>query len=231
MKTKIIATIGPSSYNLRTIKKMKENGIKIIRINTKYADEKEFKKIYYRARSMNIKIMVDIKNLKVFSWLNKYEFDYLAVSFASTKSQIKNIKKIANSQKRNIKIISKIENKKGIKNFDSILKESHGIMVARGDLSKNVPFEKIPAIQKKMIKKCRQKRKMAITATEMLLSMTKHKTPKKSEVSDIANSVFEGSNTLMLSEETAIGKYPSLAIKTMAKIIKEAEKVKQTNEN
>lgn len=224
MTTKIIATIGPASYNIETLRKMKSNGMDIARINTKHINKRKFKKIYPNIKKTKLEIMIDIINLETFDWINKYRYDYIAVSFASSSTQIKKIRKLVNS--KNVKIISKIENKKGLKNFDSILKESEGIMIARGDLSKNVSFEKIPVIQKQIIKKCRKKRKMAITATEMLLSLMRHKTPEKSEVADIANAVFDNSDALMLSEETAIGKYPALAVKTMDKIIKEAEKAK-----
>lgn len=222
MKTKIIATIGPSCYKKQVLKKMKSNGMGIIRVNTKYVNEKKFKKIYLTLKKVSkLKILVDIKNKEVLEWINNFEYDYLAISFSSTKSQIKDIKKHI---PKKIKVISKIENKKGLKNFKDILKESDGVMIARGDLSKNLSYEKVPSVQKILIKQCNKKNKFSITATEMLLSIMKHKSPEKSEVSDIANAVLDGSNALMLSEETAIGKYPVLAVKIMKKIIKETEK-------
>ena len=222
MKTKVIATIGPASYDIRILKKMEKNGMTIARINTKHMTEKKFKEIYPRLKKLKkTEILFDIKCLSVFNWINQYFHKYLAVSFVSSANQIKKIRKLA---KKGIKIISKIENKKGLRNFDSILNESDGIMIARGDLAKNVSFEKIPVIQKRIIKKCNKKRKLVITATEMLRSLMKSKSPEKSEISDIANAVFDGSNMLMLSEETAIGKYPSLSVGIMNKVIKEVEK-------
>ena len=222
MKTKIIATIGPASYDIRILKKMENNGMDIARINTKHMTEKKFKEIYPRLKKLKkTEILFDIKCLSMLKWIKKYSHQYLAVSFASSAHQIKNIRRLA---KKGIKIISKIENKKGLRNFDNILNESDGIMIARGDLAKNVSFEKIPVIQKKIIKKCNKKRKLVITATEMLRSLMKSKSPEKSEISDIANAVFDGSNMLMLSEETAIGKYPSLSVGIMNKVIKEVEK-------
>ena len=226
-KTRIIATIGPSCYKLKTLKEMKKNGMDIARINTKHINEKKLAEIYPNIKEIKTKIMIDICNLNVFKWINNYHYDYLAVSFVSSADQIKKIKQLVNS--KNVKIISKIENRKGIDHFDSILNESYGIMIARGDLSKNLSFEKIPVIQKKIIKKCRKKKKMVITATEMLLSLMHHKSPKNSEVADIANAVFDGSNALMLSEETAIGEYPALAVKVMNKIIREIERTKSWN--
>ena len=137
------------------------------------------------------------------------------------KKQINEIKKIL---PKKIKIISKIETKKGLKNIDNIINVSDGIMIARGDLGKNIPYEKLPITQKLIIKKCNKKKVFVITATEMLMSITKAKTPERAEITDIANAVLDGSDALMLSEETAIGNYPSLAVKIMNKIIKETEK-------
>ncbi|MEX0920680.1 MAG: pyruvate kinase [Candidatus Pacearchaeota archaeon] len=221
MKTKIIATIGPASYKERILEKMKKEGMNIMRINMKHISEKKLMKIYPIMKKLDLKIMIDIKNLKELQFVKDYEYDYLAISFASSVSQIE---KIENLAKKGVKIISKIENKKGVDNFKNILNKSYGIMIARGDLAKNISFEKVPAVQKRMIKECNKKGKFSITATEMLHSMTQNKTPKRSEVSDIANAIFEKSKALMLSEETAIGKYPALTIKVMKKIIMEAEK-------
>lgn len=225
MKTKIIATIGPSSYKLSTLKAMVKQGASIIRINTKYGSTKEYSQIVTRIKKIGkCKILFDIKGLKMIDWLKTQKFDYLAVSYAGSKSQINKIRKLFLPRK--IKIISKIETQKGIKNIDNLIKASDGIMVARGDLSENISYQKVPIVQKLITKKCNKKNKFDITATEMLLSMTHSKTPEKAEVSDIANAVLDGSNALMLSEETAIGKYPVLAVKTMAIIIKEIEKTK-----
>jgi pyruvate kinase len=153
------------------------------------------------------------------------DFEYIAVSFAERVSQIKDVRRLLHPKK--IRIISKIETKKGIININDLIRVSDGIMVARGDLGKNIPFEEVPLFQKWIIKRCNQKKKMVITATEMLLSMTSHKIPERSEVSDIANAVLDGSDAVMLSEETAIGKYPALAVKTMNKVIKATENKKK----
>ena len=102
-------------------------------------------------------------------------------------------------------------------------------MVARGDLGKHIAIEKLPIFQKIILKQCKKKRKMGITATEMLLSMTKSKVPERSEATDVANAVIDGSQAVMLSEETAIGKYPVLAVKTMKSIIAETEKYMAKN--
>jgi pyruvate kinase len=221
MKTKIICTIGPSSKNFETMKEMVLAGMDIVRINTKYGNEKQWEDAISNAQKLGVKIMIDIKSTKFLNWVESQKIDYLAISFAEKASEINHIK---NKIKKNVKIISKIETKLGIKNISQLIKSSWGIMVARGDLAKNVNFEQVPVLQREIIKKCRASRKFAITATEMLLSMTKSNSPTRAEVSDVATAVFLGSHGVMLSEETAIGKYPVLCVLTMRKIANESEK-------
>jgi len=221
MKTKIICTLGPSSKKFETMKEMSLAGMDIVRINTKYGNEKQWEEMISNAKKLGVKIMIDIKKLKTLSWIAFQKIDYLAVSFAEKASVINHIKsKIS----KNVKIVSKIETELGIKNINELIKSSWGIMVARGDLAKNVNFEQVPVLQREIIKKCRASRKFAITATEMLLSMTKSNSPTRAEVSDVATAVFLGSHGVMLSEETAIGKYPVLCVLTMRKITNESEK-------
>lgn len=221
MKTKIICTIGPSSKKFETMKEMALAGMDIARINTKHGDQKQWEEIISNARKLRIKIMLDIKNLKFIDWVKSQKPDYVAVSFAEKSSEINHIKSKLN---KDVKIVSKIETELGIKNISQLIKSSWGIMVARGDLAKNVNFEQVPVLQREIIKKCRASRKFAITATEMLLSMTKSNSPTRAEVSDVATAVFLGSHGVMLSEETAIGKYPVLCVLTMRKITNESEK-------
>jgi len=213
---KIIATIGPASAKYSILATMKKNGMNIGRINTKYGNEKEFDKTHGLLVKLKCETMFDIKGLEYINYLKEKKFDWLAISYAETKKQIEDIRKMFQHK---IKIISKIETQRGIKNIDDLIKISDGIMVARGDLGKNISFEKVPINQKIIIKKANKKKKFVITATEMLLSITNSKTAERSEISDIANAVLDGSNALMLSEETAIGKYPSLAVGIMRKTI------------
>lgn len=221
-KTKIIATIGPSCYSLDVLKRMKKNGMNIARINTKHFTEKKIKEVYPLLNKIrDLEILFDISHLETLDWVNKYKYDYLAVSFAVSGKQIKHAKELV---PKSVKVIAKIESRKGVENFEKILKESYGIMIGRGDLSKNISYEKVPIVQKHIIKKCNQRRKMSITATEMLLSLMKSKSPANAGVSDVANAVFDGSCALMLSEETAIGKYPAVAVKVMNNIIREIER-------
>lgn len=221
MKTKIICTIGPASSSFNIMKKMKSAGMDIIRLNTKYGNPSQWETILSNARKIKLEIMIDIKGNSAIDWISKQKFNYLAVSFAEKVSVLNDLK---NKLDKGIKIISKIETKDGIKNINNLIKTSWGIMVARGDLARNVPFENVPVLQREILKKCRASKKFAITATEMLLSMTKSKSPTRAEVSDVATAVFLGSRGVMLSEETAIGKNPVLCVSTMRKITDEAEK-------
>lgn len=150
-----------------------------------------------------------------------YDGDFVALSFVSTKDDILEAKRIIKN--KNIKLIAKIENQEGIKNLDEILEVADGAMVARGDLGVEVSLETLPIYQKQIIKKCRKYGKIAIVATEMLESMKNNIRPTRAEVSDVANAVFDGTDAVMLSAETAVGKHPIEVVEYMANICKEAE--------
>lgn len=153
------------------------------------------------------------------------DVDFIAASFVRRKEDVIALRKFINYHgNHDIQIISKIENIEGIENFDEILKYSDGIMVARGDMGVEVEYERLPGLQKRFIKKCYQSGKMIITATQMLESMIHHPNPTRAEITDVANAVFDGTSAVMLSGETAVGKYPFLAVKVMAKIARQAEK-------
>ena len=149
--------------------------------------------------------------------------DYLALSFVNCKEDVLKVKDIISSAGGDAKIISKIESQKGIDNLDEIIEVSDGIMVARGDLGVEVPLERLPMLQKEIIKKCRENGKFAIVATEMLASMYTSPRPTRAEVSDIANAVLDGTDCVMLSGETTIGRFPIDAVSYMSKICEEAE--------
>lgn len=150
--------------------------------------------------------------------------DFIAHSFVRSAADVRDIQHILDSRNSEIKIISKIENQEGIDNIDEIIEASYGIMVARGDLGIEIPAERIPAIQRRIINKCILAHKPVIVATQMLHSMISNPRPTRAEVSDIANAVSQRSDALMLSGETAYGKYPIEALSTMARIAREAEK-------
>ena len=154
------------------------------------------------------------------------EIDFIAHSFVRNKQDVLDIRAILDEHHSDIKIIAKIENQEGVDNIDEILEVADGVMVARGDLGIEVPQERIPGIQRKLIKKCILARKPVIVATQMLHTMINNPRPTRAEVTDITNAIYYRTDALMLSGETAYGKYPVEAVSTMAKIAAQAEKDK-----
>lgn len=152
--------------------------------------------------------------------------DFIAHSFVRSREDLLDIQKILDEHNSQIKIIAKIENQEGVDNINEILKHCHGVMIARGDLGIEVAQEKIPGIQRRLIRKCVQAKKPVIVATQMLHSMISNPRPTRAEVTDIANAIYYRTDALMLSGETAYGKYPIESVRTMAKIAKEAEMTK-----
>jgi len=151
------------------------------------------------------------------------QFDYIAQSFVRTKDDILKVREALKGYLPRIQVIAKIENREGIKNIDEIIKASDGIMIARGDMGVSIPIYEIPIVQKEIIKKCNGAGKFVITATQMLESMTENLIPTRAEVTDVANAIIDGSDYLMLSAETAVGRYPVEAAQMMNQIIKFTE--------
>ena len=154
------------------------------------------------------------------------DIDFIAHSFVRNAADVKAVQDILDAHNSDIKIISKIENQEGVDNIDEIIEASYGIMIARGDLGIEVPAEKIPGIQRVLIRKCVEVKKPVIVATQMLHSMISNPRPTRAEVTDIANAIYYRTDALMLSGETAYGKYPVEAVQTMTKVAREAEKTK-----
>ncbi|HHX24385.1 MAG: pyruvate kinase [Tepidanaerobacteraceae bacterium] len=158
--------------------------------------------------------------------------DFIAASFIRKAADVKEIRKILEEHKgTGIHIIAKIENREGIQNIDEIISVSDGIMIARGDLGVEIPVQEIPLIQKMIIEKCNVAGKPVITATQMLDSMIRNPRPTRAETTDVANAIFDGSDAIMLSGETAAGKYPVEAVKMMASIAEKADKALLKNQH
>ena len=161
------------------------------------------------------------KDLRIIDFAKKREVEYVALSFTRSREDV--LKLRSEIDDIDMGIIAKIESRDGVKNFKGILEESDGIMVARGDLGVELSLEELPLIQKQMIRQCNQSGKLVITATEMLESMVRNPRPTRAEVSDVANAILDGTDVVMLSEETSIGKYPVEAVRMAAKIAEQTE--------
>jgi pyruvate kinase len=153
----------------------------------------------------------------------RHDIDYIAHSFVRGRDDIAAVQAILDQERSPVKIIAKIENMEGVEHLDEILEACAGVMIARGDLGVEVPFQQLPMLQKRIILACTRKAKIVITATQMLHSMIENPRPTRAEVSDVANAVFDGTDAVMLSGETANGKYPVEAVEAMALIAGEAE--------
>lgn len=325
-KTKIIATIGPSTWDSQILKLMYESGMSIARINASFADFDELKRVSTQIRTISpripiildtqgnkirvknlqkeilvenqlviysdtvqaigmtgiqvtypdlyknvivgSKILIDDGNIELkvskieedkiicdvvqggvlkpnktvnipdvnltFPVLTEKDrkdimfavennFDYVCASFVRNREDVHYVRDLIGS--KDIGIISKIENREGVNNFDEILEASDGVMIARGDLAVEIDYEEVPILQKQMIHRCRAIGKPVIVATQMLESMRENIRATRAEVSDVANAVMDGTDCIMLSAETSTGKYPLQAIRTMAKIAKKTEEV------
>ena len=222
-KTKIIATIGPATIKFKILKKLVEEGMDIARFNSAYGSKEQYNLLFKQLKKIGkgTEIIFDIRNAKALDYLNEKNMpEMVAVSFTESKKQLDEIQKIVPK----VKLISKIESRKGVKNFNRILEATWGVMVARGDLGKTTSLEEVPCLQKRMTLRTKIKKKFLIVATEMLLSMVEKNKPTSAEVSDVANAVLDKACATMLSEETAIGKHPVEAVRYMRRIIERAQK-------
>ncbi|MFP4604217.1 MAG: pyruvate kinase [Bacteroidales bacterium] len=170
---------------------------------------------------------VSEKDKKFIKLAAQYDIDFIAHSFVRSKDDVLAVQKILDQENSDAKIIAKIENQEGVDSIDEILEVAYGIMVARGDLAIEIPYEKIPGIQKMLINKCIDYRKPVIIATQMLHSMINNPRPTRAEVNDIASAIYSQADAVMLSGETANGKYPVESLRTMATVAKEVENSKE----
>ena len=164
------------------------------------------------------------RDIEYVEWAMEQNLDFIAHSFVRTSNDLIDINSMIMEKGSEIEVISKIENQQGIDNIEDILRHSYGIMIARGDLGVEVPMERLPVIQRKIVRKCHEMNKMVIIATQMLHTMIENPRPTRAEVSDVANAIFQRVDAVMLSGETAFGKYPLEAVDIMSRIIVEVEK-------
>jgi len=166
---------------------------------------------------------VSDRDRSMITMAERLDVDFIAHSFVRSAADVAEVQTVLDSMGSSMKIISKIENRQGVDNFDEILEASYGIMIARGDLGIEVPAELIPGMQTMMVRKCIAAHKPVIVATQMLHSMIGHPRPTRAEVSDVANAVYQRADAMMLSGETAVGRYPVEAVSTMSRIAREVE--------
>ena len=164
------------------------------------------------------------KDRMFINWAIDADIEFVAHSFVRSSKDLEEINEIIRSRDSHLKIISKIENQQGIDNLEEILNECYGVMIARGDLGVEIPAERIPHNQKLMIQKCRARKKPVIVATQMLHSMIDNPRPTRAEVTDVSNAIAQRADAIMLSGETAYGKYPVEAVRTMCRIAQESER-------
>jgi pyruvate kinase len=252
-KSQIIATIGPACREKHTLKAMIEHQMDAARLNFSWGTHKEHAAYISAVRSAaaelgkHVPIILDLSgpriqkggghefNESVREPLTEKDLDdlkfgleqgveYVAMSYVGDGGDVSFLREKMKALGKIIPIIAKIERKSALDHIDEIIAVADVVMVARGDLGNEVPLEEIPFIEKTIISKCKEAGKPVITATQMMLSMTEHDSPTRAEVTDVAFAIMSGSDAVMLSEETAIGKYPVEAVEMMEKIIMEAEK-------
>ena len=175
--------------------------------------------------TLNLPSLTD-KDRQFIRWAAVNDLDFIAHSFVRNKEDVLAVQQILDEENSKIKIIAKIENTDGVKNIDEILDHAYGIMVARGDLGIEIPAEKIPAIQRKLIRKCVERKKPVIIATQMLHTMITNPRPTRAEVSDVATAIYDRTDAVMLSGETAYGQYPVEAVQLMSRVAIEVESSK-----
>jgi pyruvate kinase len=251
-RAQIVGTIGPASSEKGVLQEMVSLGLDVVRLNMSWGTFSEHENYISTIREIikllgkNIPIIIDLpgpriqtggthafdncsvdvlteKDKEIVEFGVRMGVEYFAVSFVGCESDIQNVKILVSEKGGQQKIIAKIERKIAVQNIDSLIRVSDAIMIARGDLGNEVAIQEIPFIEKEIIEKCNLISKSVIVATQMMLSMTDNPYPTRAEVTDVAYSILLGSDAVMLSEESARGKYPMEAVKIMNDIIKEAE--------
>ena len=223
---KIVCTLGPASSSPEIVQKMLNAGMDIARFNLAYSTPEEHSRLISEVRLLSRRlrvstgILLDLPGLKrkvgdaktIFSQHIEFALsqhaDFIALSFISSARHVEEVKELLKEVNADIPIIAKIERGQALEESSAILDVCEGLMVARGDLALEISMEKVPLAQKHLIKEANRRGKPVITATQMLESMVQSAMPTRAEAADVANAVLDGSDALMLSEETAIGRYP-----------------------
>lgn len=211
---------------LRLIRKIASRSKKQVGILFDVADPKLRSLIKRGARLTGNSLSTQTLTKKVYADVEfaiKQKVDWLALSFVRQRSDVAKLKRILKNKKAAIKVMAKIEKKEAVEDINAIINEADAVMIARGDLGVEVAIEEVPIIQKKVINKCMRRGKAVVTATQMLESMITNPRPTRAEVNDVANAIFDQTDAVMLSAETAIGKYPVIAVETMAKVAAKTE--------
>jgi len=228
-RTKIVATVGPASEGSEVVEELIINGATIFRFNLKHNTwqwhQQAIKNVRNTAKKLDVSVgvMIDLPRSDYFIGDIK-DFDIIALSYVKEAGEIIKLKKAHETL-----VIAKIENRRALENLDKIITTADGVMVARGDLGEAISFKELAYYQKIIIDRCRKQLKPVIVATEMLLSMVVNSTPTRTEATDVANAVYDGTDAVMLSQETAIGNHPGLCVKTMTEIVGFADKTAITN--
>jgi pyruvate kinase len=240
---KIVCTLGPASSSPQVMERMLRAGMDIARFNLAYGTLEEHGRLIAEVRSLSQKlklplgVLLDLPGLKqrrgnirsVFGQHLDFAFsqnaDFVALSFISSVRQVREVKQLLRNMNADIPVIVKIEEARALEEIGALLEVGEGIMVARGDLALDISIEKVPTAQKQLIAEANRRGKPVITATQMLESMVRSASPTRAEATDVANAVLDGSDALMLSEETAAGGYPVEATETMVRIALEAEAI------
>lgn len=255
MKTKIIATLGPATHSRETISALVEAGADMVRLNFSWGTHEDMLALIEMVREVgkekgaDIAVIADLSGPRVslgashsmdeggkvitekdktdLSFALAHGVTHVALSFVSSADDIEYARTLMKENGRVVPVIAKIERAEALDNLEAICDASDGVMIARGDLGKAVPFEQLPFIEKKILSLCEGKGKFVIVATEMMLSMTEADRPTRAEVTDVAAAVSMGAQAVMLSEETSVGKHPVEAVAAMRKILSFAESEKE----
>ncbi len=253
-RTKIIATLGPASEKENTIEELIKHKTNMFRLNFSWGSHEWHSNLINIIRkhtsnyNTEVEIMQDLSGPRIqeegghkfdrekcggiitekdksdLAFGIKEGVDYIAMSFVGCALDVKELKDLISSLGGNQKVLSKIERVEAVDNIDEIIEVSDGIIIARGDLGNEIPLEEIPFVQHKIINKCNQAGKMVIVATQMLYSMVENNIPTRAEVSDVAYAIIDGADGVLLSDETARGKYPVESIGALERIVLNAEK-------